>query len=142
MSGLEAVPPAGAAEADFLVVLLVDEPAAGAAGAGAAGAATELPAGVDEVAAGVGVVAAAVDDFLLVFPFDESDELAMGVEAAGCVVSALVDFFVLPLLVTVVLSDPPAGADAEVESVLADFLLPFLEGVLSDDAAVLAEVEL
>jgi hypothetical protein len=155
-------------------VLLPDEPAAAAMGFS-----EELAAGV-EVADGAdavvdaGVVVAAADDFLLVFAVDESTGLAIGVSAAGCVVSALADFlalllfvavvvseapvaaagpesalepaladfFVLPLFVAVVLSDAPAGADAAVESVLADFLLLFFVVVLSDDVAVPAEVEL
>jgi hypothetical protein len=95
-----------------------------------------------ELADGAAVVAAAPDDFLLVFALDESDGLLIGVEAAGCVVSVLADFFVLPLLLALVVSDAPAGAAAAVESVVLDFLPPFFEVVLSDDAAVLAEVAL
>jgi len=128
ISGLDAVPPAGALEADFLVVL-----------------AEELAAG-DGVVAGAGVVVAAAEAFwLLVFGADESEVLAVGADAAGGAASALADFFVLPLAFAVVAPDVPvasAGADAAVESALADFLLLFFAVVLSDELVVPAEAEL
>jgi len=125
--GLEAVPPAGAAEADFFGVLAAGELAAGAI-------AEELAAGV-EVGAGAGADVELADDFwLLVFAagaaagVPAAGALAAGEEAAGVAASALADF--LLLFLAVVVSD---AADASVEapgaaleSALAAFLLLLL----------------
>jgi hypothetical protein len=130
ISGLEAVLPLGAVEADFLAVL----PAL-VAGAEAAAAGTEV--------AGAGVAVGVAEDFwLLAF----ADVLAAGAEeVAGSVASAVADFLLLLLFLVAVVSDVPAAlagaADAAVESALADFLPLFCVVVLSDEPAAPAEVE-
>ena len=88
ISGLEAVPPAGAVEGAFLVGALAEEPAAGFAGAEFAVGA-ELAAGA-ELATG----AEAEADFLLLEAgvSDIADELAGAVD---CVVLSLAAAFLL-----------------------------------------------
>jgi hypothetical protein len=134
ISGLEAVLPLGAVEADFLAVL----PAL-VADAGAAAAGTEV--------AGAGVAVGVAEAFwLLPFAIGAVDVLAAGAEeVAGSVASAVADFLLLLLFLVAVVSDVPAAlagaADAAVESALADFLPLFCVVVLSDEPAAPAEVE-
>jgi hypothetical protein len=130
ISGLEAVLPLGAVEADFFAVL----PAL-VAGAEAVAAGAEV--------AGAGVAAGVAEAFwLLAF----ADVLAAGAEeVAGSVASAVADFLLLLLFLVAVVSDVPAAlagaADAAVESALADFLLLFFAVALSVEPAAPAEVE-
>jgi hypothetical protein len=171
ISGLEAVPPAGA-EADFLAVLPADELTAGAVAAAA-----EVVPGAEVVAGAEAVVAAAEDFRLLVFAAGTSEPLDAGSEVAVGVASALADFLLRLVFFAVVASDDPdafagaadsaaesvlaafllvllflavvasevpaAGADSAVESALADFLLLllFLAVVVSDEPALLVEAE-
>jgi hypothetical protein len=140
ISGLEAVPPAGALEADLVAAPEAEELAAGA------GAAAELVAGA-EVAAGAGVALGATIDFwVLAFAAGAVGVLATGAAAVGWVASALADFLLLLLFLAAVVSEVPvalAGAAAGVvESALADFLLLFFAVALSDEPAAVAEVEL
>jgi hypothetical protein len=140
ISGLDAVPPAGDAEADFFGAL--------AAGALAAGDAAELEAGVEVVA---GAALGAAEDFwLLVFAAEAAGVLAAGAlaageEVAGVVASAFADFLPLLLFFAVVVSEagavPVEAAGVVLESAPADFLLLFFVVVLSDEPAALAEVE-
>jgi hypothetical protein len=135
ISGLEAVPPAGAAEADFFAALEAEELAAGAA--------AELAAGV-EAAAGAGVVAEAF--WLLAFAGCPLDVVA-GSDAAGGLASALADFLLLPVVlagagvVSAVAGAAAVLAGAVVESAVADFLLRLLFfAVVASGAPVEAEV--
>jgi hypothetical protein len=141
ISGLEAVPPAGA-EADFLAVLPADELTAGAVAAAA-----EVVPGAEVVAGAEAVVAAAEDFRLLVFAAGTSEPLDAGSEVAVGVASALADFLLRLVFFAVVASDDPdafaGAANSAAESVLAAFLLLllFLAVVVSDEPALLVEAE-
>jgi hypothetical protein len=133
ISGLEAVPPAGAAEADFLGALAAEELAAGAA--------AELATGA-EAAAGAGVVAEAF--WLLAFAGCALDVGAgVAADVAGWLASALADFLLLPVVlagaavVSAVAGAAAVLAGAVVESAVADFLLRLLFfAVVASDAPV------
>jgi hypothetical protein len=132
ISGLEAVPPADAVDADFLLVPAAEEPAAGGV------AAVAEPAGAEVVGAGA-LLEAAEDLGLLVFAAAAFDGLAAGAEGAAGVASAFADFLLLLFFLAVVVSDEPAALPvAEVWAVasppddfflLLDFDLPEVEEV-------------
>ena len=120
ISGLEAVPPVGAA---FFDVLAADEPVAGAV----IGDEAELLAGA-AIEFGVALLLEVDADFrLLVFAAVASDPLLAGSEVAIGAASALADFLLLLLFFAVVVSEVPDAAAGAVESVEvsvpADFLL-------------------